>query len=257
MLYQFQHFGTSESFRKEEGEDFSFPLHLHNSFELITLLSGEMTVTVEDRAYDVHPGEGVLVFPNQPHSLLGRSCRHILCIFSPELVSAYTKRREGLVPKKNLFSLSEYLTEEFLRIDEKEPTFAKKGFLYSVCTRFDLGAVWRTRAEGKGELLYRIFEYVEKHYAEECSLAALASALSFDYSYVSRLFKQATGISYNDYVNSYRISRACALLTQSSATVLSCAMEVGYRSLRSFNRNFKEYTSLTPTEYVQAQKESK
>ena len=51
MLYQYSHFGTAEYFRKEYGENFSFPVHLHNSFEIITVLSGEMTVTVDDSDY--------------------------------------------------------------------------------------------------------------------------------------------------------------------------------------------------------------
>ena len=45
MFYQDQHFGVSEYFCRETGENFSFPAHIHRSFECITVLKGEMTVT--------------------------------------------------------------------------------------------------------------------------------------------------------------------------------------------------------------------
>ena len=63
MFYQNEHFGTTEYFSKEVGTNFSYPVHLHRSFEFITVLEGEMTVTVADKSYNLSHGEGILVFP--------------------------------------------------------------------------------------------------------------------------------------------------------------------------------------------------
>ena len=49
MLYQFQHFGISEYFCKEYGENFNYPIHLHQSFEFIVVLDGEMKITVDSK----------------------------------------------------------------------------------------------------------------------------------------------------------------------------------------------------------------
>ena len=49
MFYEFKHIGSSDYFVKEYGENFSFPPHMHLCFELITVLEGEMSVTVDGR----------------------------------------------------------------------------------------------------------------------------------------------------------------------------------------------------------------
>ena len=68
MLYQLQHFGSSEYICKEYKNNLSFPLHLHQSFEFITVLSGEMKITVDGVLYNIKIGESLLIFPNQLHS---------------------------------------------------------------------------------------------------------------------------------------------------------------------------------------------
>ena len=58
-----------------------------------------------------------------------------------------------------------------------------------------------------------------------------------------------TGISFNSYKNRYRINNACYLLSNSNYSILQCALESGYQSVRSFNRNFKNILGITPAEY--------
>lgn len=58
--------------------------------------------------------------------------------------------------------------------------------------------------------------------------------------------------NFNDFLNSYRIGEACALLTdpnEKDVTVLEIAYRTGYNSLAPFNKAFREITGLTPTEY--------
>ena len=49
MKYQFEHFKSADYIKKETGVDFSFPAHLHQSFELIIIRSGSMTVEVDSK----------------------------------------------------------------------------------------------------------------------------------------------------------------------------------------------------------------
>ena len=46
-----------------------YAVHLHRQLELIYVLSGSTTVTVERQDFPLTPGQGVLVFPNQMHGL--------------------------------------------------------------------------------------------------------------------------------------------------------------------------------------------
>lgn len=249
MFYQFQHFGISEYIQKEYGENLNFASHLHQSFEFITVLSGEMEVTVDNKVSILHKGNSMLIFPNQIHSISSNASKHMLCIFSPDLVKAYTAKISGRVPIDNSFSPNSFFVEALNNLAANASTIEKKGLLYSLCAEFDKVAVYDTKKSDDKNLLYKIFKFVELNYNKECSLTELANDTGFSYSYLSRFFKKITGISFNYYVNQYRISNACYLLNNSDCSVLQCALDCGYNSLRSFNRNFKELVAVTPQEY--------
>ncbi len=249
MFYQFQHFGLSESFSREFGKNFHFPMHLHQSFEYITALAGEVTVTVDQETYRLKVGDAVLVFPNQLHSIECEDGEHMLCIFSPELIRAYTSKTATKIPVNNFFSPDPSLQNALLLLSENAPSFEKKGILYSLCTAFDRSATYQTRIRNDHLLLYKIFEFVENNYKNSCSLANLSKEMGYDYSYLSRYFKKITQLSFNEYVNRYRINNACRVLTNTTDSMIQCAFESGYRSLRSFNRNFKTIMGITPQEY--------
>ena len=90
---------------------------------------------------------------------------------------------------------------------------------------------------------------MEENYHADASLTALSHALGYDYAYLSKYFRGAAGMTYNEYLRQYRISRACYLLENEKMTVLAIAVECGFGSLRSMNRQFRAQTGQTPTEY--------
>lgn len=249
MFYQFQHFGISEYFCKEYGKNFNFPMHLHNSFELIIVTSGEMQISVDDKLYTLKKGDAVLVFPHQLHSISSENSRHMLCIFSPELVKAYASKVLNKKPVQNTLRLDRYLVNTLDNLLDDSSTFKKKGILYSICAEFDRSAEYTKRLSYEESLLQNIFKFVEENYSGSCNLQDLARKTGYSYSYLSRCFKRITGISFNTYVNRYRISNACYMLNNSNCSILQCALESGYKSIRSFNRNFSAVLSVTPKEY--------
>lgn len=251
MFYEFRHSAGNDYFSIETGEDLSFPAHIHSSFELVTLQSGSMKVHVGCREYILTPGRGVLIFPYQIHSFSTmRHSKHRLCIFSPKLVSAFSVSREGLVPTEALFDVPASVTELLFGLTHESNPNLIKGALYTVCGLMD-GRTEYQKAEISEEknLLHDIFLYIETHFGEDCSLEALADALSYSYTYLSKYFKQSVGQSYNSYVNQYRVREMCDRLCDTSDGILKISEECGFRSLRSMNRNFKEQTGRTPAEY--------
>lgn len=249
MFYEFKHLGSSDYFLKEYGENFNFPPHMHLCFELIVVLEGEMRITVDGREYLPRRGEALLVFPNQLHAIESVHSCHMLCIFSPDLVRAYSSKTEKNLPESNLFSLDAYLIESLDKMAADAGSIAKKGFLYSVCASFDKIAAYTTKKAGQKGLLSSIFAFVESNYATDCSLEKLASAIGYDYAYLSRYFKRSTGVPYVTYLNVYRLNKACYLLDNTDNSILRCALDVGYNSLRTFNRNFKAQFGISPAEY--------
>lgn len=248
MFYQFSHLGSPDYLKIEKGENFSYPPHLHQCFEVIVVREGEMQVTVDGREGVIREGEAMMIFPNQIHSMTSRHCRHLLGIFSPRLVQAYAARMSERIPLDNRFIPDPYLVEELCGLDNATLE-VRKGALYLLCAQFDRQTEYRDKGADRSNLLFRIFSYVEKTFAEECTLNSVAQAVGYNYSYLSRYFRKAVGISFNDYVNHYRLSHACYLMDNSTQSILQCAMESGFTSIRSFNRNFKEQFGLTPAQY--------
>ena len=106
MLYESKNSLHSELFKIERGRDFNFPMHLHASFELITVSSGEMVITIDQTNYLLKSGNALLVFPNQLHSLsTNKHSEHLLCIFSPQLVKAYKSTLLNKLPKNNQYKI--------------------------------------------------------------------------------------------------------------------------------------------------------
>lgn len=248
MFYQFNHLGSPDYLKIEKNRNFSFPPHLHQCFEIIVLLSGEMRVTVDRKVSHLSAGEALLIFPNQIHSLESEESEHCLCIFSPRLVQSFAARVAQKLPLSNQFHPDPYLVHA-LETLEQASSLEKKGVLYSLCGQFDKGAEYRKSLNHEETLLYRIFSFVEKEFASDCSLLRLSEQIGYDYSYLSRYFKKTIGISFNAYVNHYRLSHACYLLENTSESILQCALDSGFSSLRSFNRSFKESFHITPTQY--------
>lgn len=249
MLYQSQHFGISEYFCKETGTDFSFPVHMHHSFEFITILEGKMEVTVADKTYELTRGEGVLVFPEQIHSLKSTQCKHMLIIFSPDFVSAYYSRHSLEIPCNNKMDLPAYLEAQMCELNKDSSVIKIKAALYSICSILDEHTEYVKKRNAENSLLRAMFDFVEKNYDKDCTLHALSNALGYNDAYLSRYFGEATNMSFISYVNQYKVGKTCYILRNTDKTVLECAYESGYNTLRSFNRNFKDIIGLNPKEY--------
>lgn len=249
MFYELHHIVSPEYLKKESGENFSFPPHMHQCFELIIVLEGEMILNINHESCALKCGEAAFVFPNQLHSLSSMKSRHLLFIFSPKIVQSFTVKYSGMVPSSPKFTPPPYLIESLNALSEKDSIISIKGLLYSAAAFFESEVEFRESYSDKENLLMRIFDFVDKNYRTECSLIQAAHSIGYDNAYISRYFKKATGMSYNSYVNVCRLNHASYLLRNTDYSILECAAESGYKSLRSFNRNFKEYFSVTPLDY--------
>ena len=250
MFYQYHSSLASEGLKLENGIDFSFPMHLHSDFEFIMVTEGKMEVVVDGKVYALSQEQALLVFPNQLHELRTKdhSC-HFLCIFSHNVVKAYSKMVSGKIPLDNRFSPDFSDVEKLASLTFKDSIIKAKACLYSICSQFDETADYKQRSIADDDLILKIFRFVEENFGGQCSLEALSEYTTYHYVYLSKFFKKSTGISFTEYVNRYRISEACTLLQNNSQTILKTAFDCGFDSLRSFNRNFKNIMGITPSAY--------
>ncbi len=249
MFYEYSHLGSPNYLKVERGEDFCFASHLHQCFEVIIILSGEMKVSVDGKTFIIRENEAVLTFPNQIHSLESAKSRHILCIFAPRLVQAFSTKIGNKIPINNKFTPDKYLINALENLTASTSSAEKKGLFYLLCGQFDKTAKYTEKKQDSEKLLHKIFYFVEENYSKDCTLSNLSKIIGYDYSYLSRYFKKTIGISFNSYVTNYRISNACYLMENTALPILQCAYDSGFTSLRTFNRSFKENLKITPTQY--------
>lgn len=250
MFYEFKHPIDADYFTVSEGENLTFPAHLHRCFEFISVTEGEMLSTVGRREYSLSVGDALMIFPNQIHSIKTEShSKHIIAIFSPELVSAYFSRVSGTLPESALFRPEDFCVKKLTSLIGGAQTLEMKGILYLLCAGFDKNAVYRKASDEPLSLLREIFAFIDKNYDSDCSLEKLARSVGYGYNYLSSFFRKAVGMSYHDYVTSFRLGKVCHLLESTDDGILSIANECGFGSLRSLNRNFREKLGMTPGDY--------
>ncbi|MCH9006940.1 AraC family transcriptional regulator [candidate division KSB1 bacterium] len=86
----------------------------------------------------------------------------------------------------------------------------------------------------------------------------LAARLGISVSQLSRLMNHEIGMSFNEFVNAYRVQDAKDRLSHNESdeyTLLAVAFDAGFNSKASFNRIFKRHTGLTPSEHVKRHNE--
>lgn len=102
----------------------------------------------------------------------------------------------------------------------------------------------------KNTLVINIIDYVEKNYMNtDLSVSVISDYFNVHISYLSTKFKKHMGMGLSEYIQSMRINKAKELLKESNQKIESVANEVGYFSLRTFVRVFKNNEGITPAEY--------
>ncbi|SDE85195.1 AraC-type DNA-binding protein [Dyadobacter soli] len=87
----------------------------------------------------------------------------------------------------------------------------------------------------------------------ELTLAELSEKLGTNANHLSQVINTIEEKSFYDYINALRIAefiRIAALPENQKYTLLHLALECGFNSKTSFNRNFKKHTGLSPSEFL-------
>ncbi|MGI5894316.1 MAG: response regulator transcription factor [Candidatus Merdivicinus sp.] len=99
------------------------------------------------------------------------------------------------------------------------------------------------------ENFIKLLEYVRQNYTSEIYLRNLADMFYLNEAYCSVLFKKNTGKNFSEYINTLRIQKAQYLLRNTNKSVEEIGKDVGFKDYYYFNKVFKKYTALTPTQF--------
>jgi len=103
--------------------------------------------------------------------------------------------------------------------------------------------------DSKKLLIEQIHHYIHEHLSDDVSLTAIANAMHFNPSYLSRYYKQNTGHNLLDYIQSTKMNVAINLMMTTSLKLNEIAAKAGFDSPSYFTTTFKKMTGLSPQEY--------
>ncbi|MBD2848438.1 AraC family transcriptional regulator [Paenibacillus sp. IB182496] len=152
-------------------------------------------------------------------------------VFAPYVNAVELQRlNHHVIRAESLASMRELLEQVLLQLCRTEPSEPKE----------DRNTI----------IVDTIKEFIETNYADvNLSLQSIAAYLKMSSAYVGRIFKQYEQCSVGDYLNGYRLDRACELLADSSYNVKEIANYLGFSNASYFITLFKKRNGVTPKEY--------
>lgn len=95
-----------------------------------------------------------------------------------------------------------------------------------------------------------VLEYIMEHFDEDIPLADAASMANMGITTFCNFFKDNFRLTFVEYLNSIRIGHACKLLSDNDfLTIAEIAYQCGFNTLANFNRQFRKFKGMTPSEF--------
>jgi len=144
--------------------------------------------------------------------------------------------------------------QDVQRLDYARVTFQSKGLL----TPEEAIATVQAALTGQtplpqptSKLVKRALVYIHQNYHRPLARQDIASAVSVNEDYLSRMFRKEMGLSLWECLTRYRILKAQELLIGADDSIIEVAAQVGFEDSNYFSRVFHQYTGQSPQAYRQ------
>lgn len=251
--------------------EFNWEYHYHPEIELVCVISGNGTRHVGYHKSNYTNGDLVLIGSNIPHSGFGLNStdphEEIVLQFREEILQ-FPEQEVEARSIKNLLELSKYGIHfhhkiKKVMLPKLKLMLESEGykrylllldilFELSKCKDYDLlnkEIMPYTIISKNKTRLENIFTYVEHHYDKEINIEDVAKLANLTLPAFCNFFKKATQITFTEFVNRYRINKACMLMAQDKS-ISESSYSCGFNNVTYFNRMFKKYTEKTPSEFI-------
>jgi AraC-like DNA-binding protein len=94
-----------------------------------------------------------------------------------------------------------------------------------------------------------IFKYINQNFQNHITLDEIANKVSMTVPAFCRYFKKATGKTFTELVNEYRVVHATKLLNESQMSIADVCFECGFNNFSHFNKQFNELTGKSASNY--------
>ncbi|MBB3108526.1 AraC-like DNA-binding protein [Paenibacillus phyllosphaerae] len=234
------------------------------------VLSGKGSFTVGDATYPLQSGETFLIRPEQLISYASDEAdpwRYRWIAFEGKQAADLTLAAHltpgspcvNTGPNRRIGVLFRSI-ERVFRIGGSFAHMRASAYLQLLFAEFG-AAVQETsgqldRGSDDGEaLVAQIIRYLSTQYAEPVSIEMMADTLGYNRAYLSRLFKQRTGMTPVTFLLKFRIDKARQLLRERpELTIEQIAASAGFADPLYFSKQFRRFYAMSPSAYRESMK---
>lgn len=235
------------------------PCNLHRNPEFLFVSGGEGQVRNGDEILNVSEGDLVAVNPYSLHQVMSGDKLEMYCLIVDTDFCTANRLNLDIITFPSLIR-DEEVRKRYGRVVkeyEKKESFAVAGIR---CAVFELmldlfrrfGQPCDHQAESKSsfEFVRKAMEYIKEHIGEKLTVSDIATNSGFSKFYFLRRFREATGMTVVEYINTLRCEYAKELLNNGQYNIKQTALMCGFENFSYFTNVFKKYTGVLPSEYI-------
>lgn len=260
---------------KKQVDATTYPVHKHEFIELVYVVDGSGSQTVDDQEYQVSHGSLLFIDYGQTHSIITDApMTYVNILLEPEFFSKELVNVESIIEIfcYNLFSefsgrndsalqCVRFQNEELVQVDNlieimlKEYEQKQLGYLSALRAGTQMLFSWLLRKMNSNteavihDSVQDVLEYINKHFAEKLELSDIAARGFYNPDYLSKLLKKYCGKSFSQYVKEKRIHQAAKLIMTTGLSVNEIMIQSGYTDSKIFYKHFKEIYGEAPGVY--------
>ena len=246
------------------------PPHLHiNWYELTVILGGKGKIyTNSGTEYtEVSEGDIYLSFPADIHAIESDSNAPLKYAFLSfildessfkskfkKITQDFYESKKRIFRDPNVSFLLELLLSEFMMTAYKQEDvlhYALHQILIFTCRNFlhQTNKKVPTNISKNEMLCYSVMRYIDANIFLIKSFSDIAEHFNYNYSYLSKVFKQTTNTTILNYLSNKKLERAKILIDEGKLSLTKIAEILNYASVYSFSKSFKYHFGISPTEY--------
>ena len=269
ILYQpkrdFRIISINSAFIRDAHEDFYYDGEMHDFWEMIYAKEGSITISEDDKIYEISKGQAVFHKPMEFHRLKckkGQKAQLVIISFTSEgeLISPLGNGifELNLYLEQMLFDTLNQITASFdcseipvkaskkVSVEENLSIVKLETLLLSILAEISPS---RKEAYSVGAYNYKkIIEIMNSHLDENLSVDEIAALCCLSTSNLKKTFKTYAGCGVTEHYNRLRIIRASEYL-KSGMSVTDISRRMAFSSVGYFSNVFKRETGLSPTQY--------
>jgi len=247
-------------------------MHVHPElFELTIVTNGEGIITTNDIPTNVSEGDIYLSYPGDFHEIISSAEKPLKYDFfsfnskDPEIkdelqriVSTYScdQRvfRDARINSAISNAIAEFSSKH--KYHDKILSSVFEQIIYYILRSFDSESLpdKGNHITSQDELCFQIMNYIDTHIYSIKNLSELSDEFSYNYSYLSDIFKKNTGNTIVKYYQSRRLEAAKLLISEERRKIIEIAEMLNYSSLYSFSKAFKKKYGVSPKHYLHLKK---